>query len=66
MISSRGLSIRLSHLIEDQDAEAYYNSDLKHLILQQYDKVLADFNQGFTLNFHYAKVYNNCGFTYDV
>ena len=53
-------------MIEDQDAEAHYDSGLKHLILQQYDKVLADFNQGFTLNFQYAKVYNNCGFTYDV
>ena len=59
-----GAALNQASPLEDQYAEAYYNSGLNYVMLQQYDRALAEFNQALTLNPQYAEAYNNRGHIY--
>ena len=50
--------------INPEDAEAYYNRGVVHVVNQRYDQAIADYSRALVINPRYAASYHNRGVTY--
>lgn len=54
----------VAQLVNDHEAETYYDRGLNYFVMEEYDKALVEFNQAITINPQFADAYNNRGMTY--